>query len=54
MILEDELSGEFPLSVHLYRPIRQKVYGILYSYYAVKEEMRQKDGSGDVKEGKTS
>ena len=28
------------------------MYGILYSYFAVKDDMRQKDGSGDAKEGK--
>ena len=29
--LEDEMSGEFPPSVLLFRPIRQKVYSILFS-----------------------
>ncbi len=35
--LEDEMSGEFPLSTHLFRPIRQKVYGILFSCQHLKE-----------------
>lgn len=47
-ILEDELSGEFPLSVQLYRPVRQKVYGILYSFSGAKEDIMSKNGSGDA------
>lgn len=46
-ILEDELSGEFPCSVQLYRPVRQMVYGILFSISQVSEEIMQKNGSGD-------
>ncbi|PIK59095.1 putative constitutive coactivator of PPAR-gamma-like protein 1-like [Apostichopus japonicus] len=29
--LDDEMSGEFPPSTFLFRPIRKKVYGILFS-----------------------
>ncbi|XP_063954002.1 constitutive coactivator of PPAR-gamma-like protein 1 homolog [Lytechinus pictus] len=46
-ILEDELSGEFPCSVQLYRPVRQMVYGILFSISQINEDMMQKNGSGD-------
>ncbi|XP_038061323.1 constitutive coactivator of PPAR-gamma-like protein 1 homolog [Patiria miniata] len=42
--LEDEMSGEFPLSTHLFRPIRQKVYGILFSCQHLKEV----NGSGEM------
>ncbi|XP_072181724.1 constitutive coactivator of PPAR-gamma-like protein 1 homolog isoform X1 [Diadema setosum] len=54
VILEDELSGEFPPSVRLFRPIRQKIYGILYSFFPAKDKLMKKDGSGESQDDRSS
>ncbi|KAJ8047256.1 Constitutive coactivator of PPAR-gamma-like protein 1-like [Holothuria leucospilota] len=45
--LDDEMSGEFPPSAFLFRPIRKKVYGILFSCQHLPPPKPKNNGQGD-------
>lgn len=45
--LDDEMSGEFPPSTFLFRPIRKKVYGILFSYQHLPPPKPKTNNQGD-------